>query len=241
MHIAPEERKCLLHEISAYPETMLGPGERLKEARMKAGYSSAKAAAEAMGVPVATYIQHENGHRGIPASRAARYAKFFRTSPEWLIYGKDVSSQIVTLGPQLFVVGEVEAGVFKEAWKADPLYWQAFTGRSDLAIPLNQRFGLKVSGRSMDLIYPPGTILECIEYQGQVLESGRRVIVQRTRVDGAVEATVKELVRGEDEIEWLVPRSTDPQFQAFRADQPGDGEVASVEIIGIVVASTRLE
>lgn len=68
--------------------TMRDPSERLKSAREKAGFESAKAAAEAMGAAVATYIQHENGTRGFPAKAAEKYATFLRTTPEWLLYGR---------------------------------------------------------------------------------------------------------------------------------------------------------
>lgn len=66
-------------------ETM---AERLKEVRSRAGYSSAREAAEAMGVKVPTYAQHENGIRNFPRDAATRYARFFRTTPEWLLYGR---------------------------------------------------------------------------------------------------------------------------------------------------------
>ncbi len=241
MHNAPPLVKCLLHKDDQYAAGMSDAAERLKRVREKAGYTSGKSAAEAMGVPVATYLQHESGIRGLPANRAERYARFFRTSPEWLLYGKVQSDRLVTLGPALFIIGEVAAGVFKEAWKTDPAHWASFTGRADLSVPLNQRFGLTVVGESMNLLYPPGTILECVEYEGQQLESGKRVIVQRTRHDDTVEATVKELIISDDGIHWLVPRSTYPQFQAFRADEPDSSDIAEVKIIGVVVASTRLE
>lgn len=64
------------------------PAFRLREAREKAGFDSGRAAAEAMDVPTATYTQHENGSRGFPASKAQRYAAFFGTTPEWLLYGR---------------------------------------------------------------------------------------------------------------------------------------------------------
>jgi len=67
---------------------MDSPADRLKRAREAAGYASASSAAEAIGVAPATYAQHENGTRGFPATKADRYARFFRTSPEWLIYGR---------------------------------------------------------------------------------------------------------------------------------------------------------
>lgn len=241
MHNASTDARCLLHERPVYFGFMTDASERLRLAREKGSYSSAKSAAEAMGVPVATYIQHENGTRGFPAATAARYARFFRVKPEWLLYGKVSADTVVELGPRLYVVGKVAAGVFSEQWRWDDSQWEAFTGRADVDVPLKDRFGLEVAGDSMDLVYPEGTILECVWYFGhEVIPSGKRVIVQRTRNDGSLEATVKELVRDADGVEWLVPRSSNPVHQAFRGDQPGEG-IKRVEIIARVVASTRLE
>jgi len=50
---------------------MESPADRLRSARLKAGFETAKEAAEAMGVPASTYIGHENGNRGFTAMRAA--------------------------------------------------------------------------------------------------------------------------------------------------------------------------
>jgi len=50
-----------MHYALRYSEKMMNAAERLRSARIKAGFETAKAAAEAMGVPPATYIQHENG------------------------------------------------------------------------------------------------------------------------------------------------------------------------------------
>tara|TARA_R110002110_G_scaffold64634_2_gene178548 strand:- start:6882 stop:7484 length:603 start_codon:yes stop_codon:yes gene_type:complete len=73
---------------------------RLKEARQKAGYPDAKAAAEAMGANFHTYIQHENGTRGF-ARHAERYARFFRVDAGWLISGKgkpDLTGMVPVVG-----------------------------------------------------------------------------------------------------------------------------------------------
>jgi SOS-response transcriptional repressor LexA len=238
---AKRDVKRLLQNDVHYARSMSLQSDRLRKARKDAGYETGKDAAEAMGVPVSTYLQHESGHRGFPASRAQRYGRFFRVTPEWLLYGRESVDKLTALGPQLFVVGEVAAGVFKEVWKREASEYEAFMGRPDLAAPLSKRFGLVVSGESMNQIYPHGTILECVEYEGQEIPSGKRVIVQRTRSDGTLEATVKELVKAEDGVVWLVPRSTLPQYQAFRADQPESPDIVSVEIIGVVVASTIRE
>lgn len=63
------------------------PNVRLREARAAAGFQTAIAAADSLGVPRSTYIGHENGHRGFPSKRAPEYARAFGTTPEWLLYG----------------------------------------------------------------------------------------------------------------------------------------------------------
>lgn len=222
---------------------MTTPSERLKSARQEARYETAKLAAEAMGISVATYIQHENGTRGIPADRAARYARFFRTTPEWLLYGRETSeTSPAQLGPAIPIQGAVAAGVFKVSMEYPESDWETFTGAAHVDVPVNERFGLKVEGDSMDLLYPPGTILECIKYWGDYpIENGKRVIVQRTRRDGEVETTVKEYTEDRNGIVWLVPRSSNPAFQApFRVDQPEPG-IVDVRVIALVVASIRYE
>lgn len=218
--------------------------ERLRAAREKAGYNSAKAAAEAMGVSVATYVQHENGTRGYPAPRAQRYARFFRTTPEWLLYGRELGERTTPaeLRPWIPIQGAVAAGVWRERLEFDETEWERFTGAPHIEAPLSHRFGLRVEGDSMDLLYPPGTIVECVRYWGEhEIDNGRRVVVQRTGDDEMVETTIKEYFEDKDGVVWLVPRSSNPAFQApFRCDVPEPG-VTDVRIIAIVVASTRYE
>ena len=67
---------------------MSTPADRLKQARQAAGYTSAAAGAARAGVKYYTYVQHENGTRGIPADRAALYARAFAVEPQWLLYGR---------------------------------------------------------------------------------------------------------------------------------------------------------
>jgi hypothetical protein len=67
---------------------MSTPAERLRRAREAAGYATALEGAEHAGVKYYTYAQHENGIRGIPADRAARYADAFGVEPQWILYGR---------------------------------------------------------------------------------------------------------------------------------------------------------
>ena len=61
--------------------------ERLRIARLRAGFTTGKEAAEAMGFPVSTYLAHENGSRGYPAPKAFTYARKFKVREQWLLYG----------------------------------------------------------------------------------------------------------------------------------------------------------
>lgn len=61
--------------------------DRLREARERAGFTTASEGAEAAGAKIPTYVQHENGIRGYPAPKARKYARAFGVTPEWLLYG----------------------------------------------------------------------------------------------------------------------------------------------------------
>lgn len=63
-------------------ETM---GERLREARKKAGFSSAMAAAKKFGWPTSTYAAHENGQNEFSVDVAEKYARAFKVTASWLL------------------------------------------------------------------------------------------------------------------------------------------------------------
>lgn len=87
MHNALQNVKRHLHNESRYANSMSEASERLRVARIHAGFETAKEAAEAMGVPVPTYLGHENGSRGFPAKKALIYARKFKVREQWLLYG----------------------------------------------------------------------------------------------------------------------------------------------------------
>jgi len=87
MHYASQQRKRLLHNERFYVRHMSDPAERLRIARLRAGYETGKDAALALGFPVSTYLSHENGSRGYPAKKAEIYARKFKVREQWLLYG----------------------------------------------------------------------------------------------------------------------------------------------------------
>lgn len=62
--------------------------ERLKQARMDAGYRTTRDAAASLGIAYPTYAGHENGNRAFDIEAAKIYARKFRVSLEWLLGGK---------------------------------------------------------------------------------------------------------------------------------------------------------
>jgi phage repressor protein C with HTH and peptisase S24 domain len=63
------------------------PSDRLRHARLTAGFERAVDAASHFGWQGSTYYGHENGSRGISAKVAAVYASAFDVTPDWLLYG----------------------------------------------------------------------------------------------------------------------------------------------------------
>ena len=78
MQNAYRDCKRLLRNGIDYSRRMTDPAERLRIARLRAGYETGKDAAEALGFPVSTYLGHENGSRGISAKKAEIYARKYR-------------------------------------------------------------------------------------------------------------------------------------------------------------------
>lgn len=146
-------------------------------------------------------------------------------------------------GELIEVRGSVVAGVWREAWEWDADERYFFSSAVKLAVPPGDRFGLRVDGLSMDQLYPEGTILDCVSLIaiGEAPVVGKRYIVQRVCHDGTLETTVKEYSLGADGRAWLLPRSSQPEFQAPIPVHDGDPRITETRILAKVVGSYRPE
>lgn len=209
----------------------------LKELRKRRGLSQ-KQVADIMEVEQPTYQRWEAGTRDVDSQQLQRLADAFGVSPGELFGG----SNIMPVGPRLFVKGAVAAGVWREAMEWPQEDWEVFHGRADLTVPLEMRFGLRVEGDSMNERYPHGTIVDCVSLQGGAeLVSEKNVVVMRKNDRGECEATVKEYLVDADGVEWLVPRSYNPAFQRpIKLKEPEPG-IEEVRVIAVVVGSYRPE
>lgn len=144
------------------------------------------------------------------------------------------------------VIGEVEAGVWREAVQWD----DADVYQIPCAVPdkyAGKAYGLRINGDSMNLSYPEGTIVIVVSiynYDGEI-SSGKRVIVERCLKNGVCEATAKELeiINGHAKL-W--PRSTNPKYQepidiAWPYETPQEIGLETVIIKGVIIGSYRSE
>lgn len=213
----------------------MGYLERLAVLRKQKGLTQS-ALAEIIGVEQPTIQRWEKGKREPELGQLIALARALNVEPGALID----PTIAVPVGPRLFVKGEVAAGVWKTAFELPEDEWQSFTGRSDVTAEHSHRFGLRVTGDSMNEVYPPGTILECVSLFGHAEATpGRRVVVIRMNDAGECEATVKELVEQEGEL-WLVPRSHNPAHRPIRLAEQEAG-IVETRIAAVVVASVRPE
>jgi DNA-binding XRE family transcriptional regulator len=67
--------------------------QRLKHARIQAGFRSATAAIEHCGWNASTYRAHENGQNNYKIKDAKIYAEAYDVSPVWLLVGENNAEQ----------------------------------------------------------------------------------------------------------------------------------------------------
>lgn len=181
--------------------------ERLKLARENAGFETAADAVRRFGWTATTYRAHENGQRNIPRSKAPDYARAFRVSPEWLLYGRgDPGKKPVPL------VGMVGAGAeifpHDDGW-LDDIEPPPGIGPDAVAV--------RIKGDSMFPRYSDGDLLiydthipleradnrECIVS----LRDGRK-LVKTVRVESSASATLESWnappIRNVT-VEWVAP------------------------------------
>lgn len=216
--------------------------ERLRTARIKAGYGTAQAAADAFGWNGAAYRHHENGTRSFDVPTAVRYARAFKVNAGWLLALDKLSVPEQPAAPEetnlIDILGTVAAGVWREAI-ASPEPPKKFEAGPNPHRG-TQRFAVIVDGRSMDLTLQPGSVLECLRVGfGEVEpEVGDLVIVQRCRHE-LIELTCKRLAKNGDQWE-LRAESSLPEFQEPIPIGKPDPQLYTddeVRIIGIVIRS----
>jgi transcriptional regulator with XRE-family HTH domain len=196
-------------------------GRRLKAAREASGYGTAKAAAEALGIPYATYVQHENGRRGI-VREADLYARRFKISLDWLMRGRGEApgptDRLVEVAAPIGGVkikGKVAANTWMSVDDMDFGYDDEEFVPVVGGYPVDMQFALRVDGNCLNKVAAHGDLLVCLDIIKALVDikPDDLVIVERSRFDGQmVERTAKRVRRSVSGFE-LWPESTDPAHQ----------------------------
>jgi DNA-binding XRE family transcriptional regulator len=88
-------------------------------------------------------------------------------------------------------------------------------------------YAREIDGESMNQIYPHRSVVvmsRMTQRPGEIL-TGKRYHVRFTRADGAVEETIKTLVKDSTGRYWLQPESDSPEYAAFPLDPKPNEEV----------------
>jgi SOS-response transcriptional repressor LexA len=211
-----------------------GPAERLRAARIKAGYPQPIDAARAFGWNEHTYKSHENGTRGFKLPTARNYARAFRVTPSWLLFGQ--KAQIENSVREVLAVplmGVVAAGAFQDIDYV-PNDGAVVPAMVHPLVRASAQYAVKVQGPSVNLKIPDGMYAICApldSFPGGA-KHGSLVHVERHRA-GLVEHTIKEL-RRERTGTVLWPVSSHPDHQA-PVDPNSPEEGTHVIIRGVVI------
>lgn len=138
------------------------------------------------------------------------------------------------------VVGSIAAGAFMDITIKDDTEPEQFVSIAyDGRFPIDQLYALRVTGDSMNLRYPDGTFVTCVNYaaSGQALKNGMAVHIERH--EGSLVETTLKIVSFEPGRVVLSPRSSNPVHKPIV--MVDEGWRSDVVIKGIVTGSYRPE
>lgn len=145
-------------------------GERLRAARIAAKFSSAAAAAKALGISESTYRAHENGQNDFGPDEAAVYARKFKTNAAFLLTGEASSGDDQPSEKEVAVVGYLGAGgeVMPEFEQTPP------EGFEQVTLPFylpDDLWAFRVRGISMLPVFKPDSVIVVYREQRKPIES----------------------------------------------------------------------
>lgn len=188
--------------------------ERLRQARIDAGFRSAQAAADALGVTASTYRAHENGQNDFGIDEAQVYGRKFGADALWIMTGNLESRNGTHTSVQLDSPNANIRGRIDGEAVSIPLYGRAVGGVDGefdmngsllgyiLAPPslsgIKGVYAVQVSGDSMYPRYEDGET--CVAVPDHRVKKGDYVVVQiKFEDDGPLLAFVKKFVRHNNE------------------------------------------
>jgi phage repressor protein C with HTH and peptisase S24 domain len=215
-------------------EFMIEKHERLRQARIDAGFSTASAAANALSLAASTYRAHENGQNSFDLEEAQFYAKKFAVDAIWLLTGKatpgindvaksdsgkamfelpnaTIGDKVEGLGRKIPVYGQAVGGVDGEFLMNGTILYEVMA--PPVISHISGAYGVSVSGDSMSPRYEDGEV--CFVDPKRRVKRGDYVIAQiRQEEHGPLLAYVKRFVR-QNSIELELEQFNPPKELRF--------------------------
>jgi transcriptional regulator with XRE-family HTH domain len=190
---------------------------RIREMRELRGLSQKKLA-DAVGTSQPQIDRLEKGDRGLDQDWMFRLAKALDCQPADLLPLPMGGPDVIPVR-RIQILGDVQAGFFREAVEWPPEDRFEFDAIVAPAYQKSPVFGLKVLGPSMNRVFPEGSFAICTKLldlgEDFELQSGKFVVVLRHSPNGLDEweATIKQYEVDGSGTAWLWPRSDHPEFQ----------------------------
>jgi len=185
--------------------------ERLREARISAGFRSASAAADALGVSASTYRAHENGQNNFDLEEAQSYAKRFDADAIYIMTGAPagniinlshnsriespnatILNRLSGYGRSIPVYGQAVGGVDGEFEMNGNILYEVMA--PPVLSHVSNAYAVAIAGDSMSPRYEDGET--CFVDPTRRVKKGDYVIAQiRLEEDGPLLAFVKKFVR----------------------------------------------
>lgn len=195
----------------------MGIAERIRQARKEKRLSQG-AVAEATGTTQSNVSQWESGRHTPSRAQVQRLADLFGRTVAWIETGDAPDSgHIQPVTSSLPVLGEAQAGAWKEVFAIDEGEAERVPVPEESRIPGARQYWIRVVGDSVDKKIPSGSLALCCDVWDWARDAddlfaranGKLVVCQRERA-GLFETTIKELrVSGRKAELW--PASNNPK------------------------------
>lgn len=176
------------------------------------------------------------------ATKLQPVADVLGTTVQWLLGQSDEMLPKASHASEIRgmnVLGKIQAGNWVDRSLIDETYEiEVIPVARDTRFPNAKQYAMEVVGDSMDLKYPEGSYVTCVDYwdSGLTLKEGHTVHVERHN-GPLVEMTLKS-VEWVDGATMLCPKSSNPRHKPIPLEGDGGTEIV---IKGIVLGSYRPE
>ncbi|MDR6818464.1 SOS-response transcriptional repressor LexA [Neorhizobium sp. 2083] len=173
------------------------------------------------------------------AGNLAKLAAALETTPDWFYGTSDDElplKRVQSVGG-LDVMGKIQAGNWVDRSIIEDTYEREIIPVArDPRFPHAKQYALEVIGDSMDLEYPEGCYVTCVDFWDSGISMKDGLILHVERHNGSlVEVTLKavETIDGE---QMLVPRSSNQKHKPIKIEGDGGTEIV---VKGIVTGSYK--